>query len=96
MKARSCGTAGRKHASHSHAPQDLTREMAKEWQTVSAEERKICDDIAAQNKAAYEEAMKLYQTTLQIGGGVADGEEVRLLRRDCELVLSPAQADADM
>ena len=70
--------------------QDLTREMAKEWQTVSAEERKICDDIAAQNKADYEEAMKLYQAQLcAVHAGVADGgEEVRgfprgFLRRGC-------------
>ena len=28
------------HVSDSHAPQDLTREMAKEWQSVSEEERK--------------------------------------------------------
>ena len=63
-------------------PQDLTREMAKEWQSVSEEERKICDDIAAQNKADYEEAMKLYHAQMQAGAagvlvGVAGGDEVR-------------------
>ena len=59
--------------------------MAKEWQTVSAEEKKICDEIAAQNKADYEEAMKAYQAQLHAGVAAqavaADGgEEVRSRR----------------
>ena len=53
------------------AMKDLTREMAKEWQTVSAEERKICDDIAQANKAAYEEAMRRYHEQQTAGGGAA-------------------------
>lgn len=51
--------------------------MAKEWRTVSEEEKKECDEIAAQNKLKYAEAMKLYQAQVQAvaaAGQAADGE----------------------
>ena len=55
---------------------------------MSEEEKKICDDIAAQNKADYEDAMKLYHAQQQAGAagalvGVAGGDEVRRLSSLC-------------
>ena len=55
--------------------------MAKEWKAVSAEERKICEDIAQHNKAAYEVALKAYNDQQKAAAGAQaaadDGEEVR-------------------
>jgi hypothetical protein len=42
---------------------ELTKEMAKEWQNVTLEERAACDAIAVANKAAYEDAMRVYHET---------------------------------
>ena len=71
--------------------------MAKEWQTVSDEERKICEDIAKQNKAAYDEALKAYREQLKAAAGahaadVDDGDEVRR----CALARGFHLADADI
>ena len=64
-------------AANPHAAmKDLTKEMAKEWQTVSADERAECDRIALANKTAYEEAMRIYQeqqvAAAADGGAAAD------------------------
>jgi hypothetical protein len=64
------------------AMKELTKEMAKEWQNVSAEERATCDAIALQNKVAYEEAMRVYHEAQvqQAAAGVeaAGGAVVRV------------------
>jgi hypothetical protein len=81
MKARGAVASSRLHSADARAPQDLTREMAVEWKTVSDEERKICDDLAAANKANYEVALKAYQAQVRAAAGAqaaADaGDEVR-------------------
>ena len=98
MKARQPprSRAGCVRLTRARAPQDLTREMAKEWKDVSAEEKKICDDIAAQNKLDYDEAMKAYQAThghagAMGGQSVTDGgDEVRPLLRGAACTRSTA------
>ena len=55
------------------AMKELTKEMAKEWQNVTPEERATCDAIAHQNKLAYEEAMRAYQQQQMAAAAAADG-----------------------